>query len=230
VVNKEEAEASDSDQLNVSPLEPLVSPYSPIDRPATSVVLTESDSAGPKSPSTSVLTSPYSQGDHYIAGDTVSVSTLPHSINDRRTRASGEFQGLGKASMDLHASSTRGGRRPSNSSQTLSPSSPVARKSPARGSHEPDDTEFNEVRALYLMHQSRLESGDDAGPVVMPNKPRIIPMPPATDGEDEDEEDGEDEDEDDEEEEEEEEGEGDQESETEISQRPGKGVYFFRNF
>jgi len=88
------------------------------------------------------------------------------------------------------------------------------------------------------MHQSRLESGDDAGPVVMPNKPRIIPMPPATDGEDEDEEDGEDEDEedgededeDDEEEEEEEEEEGDQESETEISQRPGKGVYFFRNF
>ena len=220
VVNKEEAEASNGDQLNVSPLEPLVSPYSPIDRPATSVVLTESDSAGPKSPSTSVLTSPYSQGDHYITGDTASVSTLPHSINDRRTRASGEFQGLGKASMDLHASSTRGGRRPSNSGQTLSPSSPVARKSPARGSHEPDDTEFNEVRALYLMHQSRLESGDDAGPVVMPNRPRIIPMPPATDGEDEDEDD---------EEEEEGEGEEDQESETEISQRPGKGVCFFPN-
>ena len=221
VVNKEEAEASNGDQLNVSPLEPLVSPYSPIDGPATSVVLTDSNSARSKSPSVSVLTSPYSQGDHYITGDTVSVLTSPHSIYDRRTRASGEFQGLGKASMDLHASSTRGGRRPSNSGQTLSPSSPVARKSPARGSHEPDDAEFNEVRALYLMHQSRLESGDDAGTVAMPNKPRIIPMPPATDGEDED----------DEEEEEEEEGEGeeDQDSETEISQRPGKGVFFFPN-
>jgi len=65
------------------------------------------------------------------------------------------------------------------------------------------------------MHQSRLESGDDAGTVAMQNKPRIIPMPPETDGEDE--------------EEEEEEEEEDQESEKEISQRPGKGVFFFPN-
>jgi len=220
VVNKEEieAEASNSHHLTVLPLERLVSPYSPIDSPidrsATPAVLRKSNSTGPKSPSASVLASPYSQGDHYTTGDTVSVLTSPHSVDDRQTRASGEVQSLGKANMDLHASSTRG-RRPSNSGQSLSPSSPVARKSLARGSHEPDDTEFNEVRALYLMHQSRLESGDDAGTVAMQNKPRIIPMPPETDGEDE--------------EEEEEEEEEDQESEKEISQRPGKGVFFFPN-
>jgi len=133
---------------------------------------------------------------------------------DERTRASGEFQGLGK--MDLPASPARG---PSKSGQSLSPSSTGARTG---GTHEPDDNLLNDVRALYLMHQSRLESDDDAGTVAMPggsNEPRVVPMPPISDDDDND----------DDEDEEGEEEEEDQESEPskEILQPPSKGVFFF---
>ena len=207
---------SNSARLTVVSLEPLISPYSPIDEPATPTAMarTESNSTGPKSSTTPILTSPYPQKDHYITGDTVSVLTSPYSMYDGRTRASGELQSLGK--MDLPASYAR---RPSKSGQSLSPSSTGVKTG---GTHEPDDNFLNEVRALYLMHQSRLESDDDAGTVAMPggsNEPRVVPMPPISDDDDDD----------DDEDEEREEEEEDQESEPskEIPQPPSKGVFFF---
>lgn len=205
---------SNSARLTVVSLEPLISPYSPIDEPATPTAMarTESNSTGPKSSTTPILTSPYPQKDHYITGDTVSVLTSPYSMYDGRTRASGEFQSLGK--MDLPASYAR---RPSKSGQSLSPSSTGVKTG---GTHEPDDNLLNDVRALYLMHQSRLESDDDAGTVAMPggsNEPRVVPMPPISSDDDDNDDD------------EDEEGEEDQESEPskEIPQPPSKGVFFF---
>lgn len=184
-----------SNQLSVTSAtnEPLVSPYSPLHKPIA-MALTDSRDSGERSnsPRASILTSPYSLGgDHYLAGDTISVLTSPHSIHDEAiaTRASGEFQGLAQASANLHATSPPAGpgRKDSATGQTFPPSA-SARK-PSGGTHEPEDNFLNEAGALYFMHQSRLEGGGDAVAGGVGNKqPRQVPMPTASDDEEDEEE------------------------------------------
>lgn len=169
-----------NNSLTTSPTaaEPLVSPYSPVPKPV-GLALTESTSSDrPKSPTASILTSPYSHHDHAQA-DRMSILTSPHSVYELQERASGESRGLAQAGANLRAASTV---RPTPG-QPLSPTN--AGKKPA--THEPEDNFLNEAGALYFMHQSRLEGG--GGTTGLSNKPRQVPMPTTSD-EDEDEDSG----------------------------------------
>lgn len=159
-----------------SPGGALVSPYSPIRSPVGLALSDSASSAPPKSPSASLMTSPYSHHDH-VQADRMSILTSPHSVYEaEEERNSGDYLPLQLSSPKSMASTTA-------TTQPV-PKSPASIPSkPAGKTHEPEDNFLSEAGALYFMRQSQIESGGSG----LSNKPRQVPMPNSSD-EDEDEE------------------------------------------
>lgn len=185
--------ANGSNALSPTSIGSLISPYSPLEKP-TGMAFTESagsaSSDRPKS-AASFLTSPYSHHDHTPA-DRMSVLTSPHSLHELQDRGgeSGDYQAFGQAGADLHAAKAPSPSKFSiaNPTPTTSATRPApARKMSSPTTHEPEDSFLGEAGALFLMHQSRLESGGDAAMGIgLGNKPRQVPMPTTSSDEDED--------------------------------------------
>jgi CCR4-NOT transcriptional complex subunit CAF120 len=181
---------SASDTSNTTP-PTSTSPYSPKEKAVSSLGVDSDLMARTKSlGGVSVLSSPYSPVE-----DNVSILTSPHSVHDQedQNRNSHDYQTFGKVSAELQAAGTS--PPPTHIEVPVAPAvnantSPSSRhtstrKIPSQSTHEPEDNFLNEAGALFLMHQSRMESGGDAAMGIRPSSiPRQVPMPTSSDEED----------------------------------------------
>lgn len=137
----------------------------------------------------SLLSSPYSPVE-----DNVSILTSPHSLHDQedQNRNSRDYYTFGQLSAELQAVGTPPPTHVEvpavstlNANTSSSSRRTSTRKIPSQSTHEPEDNFFNEAGALFLMHQSRMESGGDTAMGVKPSSlPRQVPMPTSSDEED----------------------------------------------